>query len=485
MAYLFPALAEFRDRDAELREIEAWWDDASERRAMVLYGRRRVGKSWLFRRFAHEKQADIFVADSRAEPDQLAEFARRLEPELGLLPSLTDIGSFIELLFRRAESERRLVVIDEFPYLLQTNRALPSILLRVMEEHAQSSRLKLILCGSIIGIMEELLAERNPLHGRLRPLTVQPLSFVTALSMLPGHEALTAIERYAVAGGMPRYLAEFGQRQRLSDLVSQKVLNRLGPLFNEPRAVLAQELRVPHTYFSILATLAAGPMRWDDLVSRSGLESKSLSVYLDTLSGMQLVGSRQPITDRGSNARRRQYFIRDAFLRFWFRFVFPHQSALEEGTDPSDLYRSVIAPRLADHVAPVFEEIAREWTRRTRLVGAAHVGAWWGPAIHRLRRMRVRTSEEIDVVAIDRGRITLIGEARWRSERMNASILDDLLTYKLPALEQVRDVRAAPTVQIALFSRAGFTRGLETAANERGDVRLVSVDELTQPGHRA
>lgn len=476
--YTFPGAAEFRDRDAELHELETWWADASEWRAMALYGRRRVGKSWLFRMFAHGKPGDIFVADSRAERDQLTEFARQLEPELGLRPSLPDIGSFFELLYRRAHDGQRLVVVDEFPYLLQTNRALPSILLRIMEEHAQRSQLKLILCGSIISTMEELFAERNPLHDRLQPLPITPLSFAAARSLLPAHGAQESVERYAVAGGMPRYLVEIGKGQSLADVVGRRVLNRLGPLFNEPRSVLSQELRVPHSYFSILAALAGGPIRWDDLVSRSGIESKSLSAYLETLHTMHLIGNRQPVTDRRTDARRRQYFIKDGFLRFWFRFVFPHQAELEEGTNPAELYRSAIRPQMADFVAPVFEELARDWVRRASAFGAPRVGAWWGPSLHSLRRRGMRTSEEIDVVAIDRGRIMLVGEARWRSERMDVSIVNELLDFKLPALRQVPNLRMASSLQIALFSRSGFTRGLEAVARERGDLRLIGLEEL-------
>src|SRR5689334_14090969 len=171
-AYDFPAIAEFKDREAERRQLERWWDDPGERRAMALYGRRRAGKSWLFRAFAHGKEADIFVSDSRTERDQLAHFAEQLEPELGLRPDLRDVSAFLRLLFRRASGGRRLAVIDEFPFLWQANRNLPAILLRVLEEEALTSQLKLVICGSHVAMMEELFAERNPLHDRTIPLPV-------------------------------------------------------------------------------------------------------------------------------------------------------------------------------------------------------------------------------------------------------------------------------------------------------------------------
>lgn len=186
--YDWAAVADFVGRDAELGELDRWWK-GSDPTPVSLYGRRRSGKSWLFRRFAHGKPAVILVARRTAPGTQLADFADRLEPVLGVRPDLSNLEDLFRIIYRAARKHRMLVVIDEFPYLLPTteveiDRELSAVA-AVMEEERDQSRLKLILCGSLVSQMESLLAERGPLHGRLRPLQLQPLGFSEARAFPP------------------------------------------------------------------------------------------------------------------------------------------------------------------------------------------------------------------------------------------------------------------------------------------------------------
>src|SRR2546423_11565675 len=161
MSFEFSGYAEFRDRTVELAALDRWWADESDRFPVVLFGRRRVGKSWLFRRFAHGKPADVFVGDRLAEADQLWSFGGGLEERLGFRPDLRDMAAFYRFLFRQARDERRLAVIDEFPELLRLGGSPDSVLARVMEDELPGSRLKLILCGSPVSTMAHPLARRQ------------------------------------------------------------------------------------------------------------------------------------------------------------------------------------------------------------------------------------------------------------------------------------------------------------------------------------
>lgn len=474
-AYAFPGINAFRDRGEERAVINAWFDDDTEWRALALYGRRRAGKSWLFRAFANGREADIFVASTRALADQLGGFAAMLERD-GERPALPDLESFFRLLYRRARERRRLAVIDELPYLWTAEKNLPSILLKVMEEEAASSRLKLIVAGSHVGMMERLLAEKEPLRDRLRPLRVRALDFWRAREILgPGspEQQLTA---FAIAGGLPRYLVEVAGAEDPLTRLASLCLDPHGSLFDEPRAILAQELEVPHTYFSILAALASGPQAWGDVVARSGVESGRLTRYLQTLESLGLVTTRVPVTERDTTGRNRLYEIEDGFLRFWFRFVFPFQGDLEAGLAPATVLTSEILPDLADHLAPTIEAIVRGWVRRTGWAGATRIGSWWGPAIDEFRATGERTREEIDVVGMARGRVTLVGEVRWRNKPMDVGILGEIDRFKLPALRKAARVAAQP--QIVLVSRSGYTHGLREAAAGEPHIRLVELDEL-------
>jgi uncharacterized protein len=473
--YLFPGIDAFRDRREELAAIGEWFDNDAEWRAMTLYGRRRVGKSWLFRAFAHGRDADIFVASTRALADQLAGFAELLERD-GERPALPDLEAFFRLLYRRARDSRRLVVIDELPYLWTAERELPSILLKVMEEEAPSSRLKLLVAGSHVGMMERLLAEREALHDRLRPLRIRALDFWHAREILGDGDAEDLLTAYAIAGGMPRYLAEVAGAPDPVARLAALCLDPHGALFDEPRSILAQELDVPHTYFSLLSVLASGPKSWGDLSSRSKVDSDRLGRYLRTLESLGIVAAKVPITDPERAGRNRLYEIGDGFLRFWFRFVFPFQADLEAGLAPATLLESEILPELADHLAPGIEEVARDWIRRTGVGGATRVGSWWGPALDEFRATNERTSEEIDIVGISRGRVTVVGEVRWRNRPMDVGILGEINRFKLPALRKATNVVAHP--QIVLVSRSGFAPMLHEAAARDPRIRLVEIAEL-------
>jgi AAA+ ATPase superfamily predicted ATPase len=476
--YQFPSIDAFRDRRDERAAIEDWFTNAGEWRAMTLYGRRRVGKSWLFRAFAHGRQADIFVASTRALHDQLDGFADLLERD-GERPALPDLESFFRLLYRRARDSRRLAVIDELPYLWTAEKSLPSILLKVMEEEAAASQLKLLVAGSHVGMMERLLAEREPLHDRLRPLRVRALDFWHAKEVLgPGRpeQLLTA---FAVAGGLPRYLAELAGAPdpvaRLADLA----LDPHGPLFDEPRSILAQELEVPHTYFSILAVLARGPQAWGDINRGSRVEADRLGKYLKTLENLGIVSVKAPVTASAGTGRNSLYGLSDGFLRFWFRFVFPFQADLEAGVAPSTVLASEIAPELAGHLAPAIEDIARDWIRRTGFGGITRVGSWWGPSLDVFRATGERQTEEIDIVGMTGGRVTVIGEVRWRNRPMDVGVLGEIDRFKLPALRRAATVEAQPW--IVLVSRLGFTPALtEAAATAAGKIRLVDLAELVE-----
>lgn len=473
--FVFPAVARFVNREADLARLEEWWE-GDDPNALALFGRRRVGKSWLFRCFAHDKPAILLVAERRDSRPQLQRFAERLEPVLGVRPDLPDLASLFALLYRIAADERRLVVIDEFPWLLPVaaapqREALTSIQ-AVMEER-DASRLRLVLCGSYIGQMESLLAARSPLRGRLTPLRIRPLRFDGASRFMPeGLDAREQIERFAVAGGMAMYLDELARGGSLAERVQAAVLSDRGKLFNDPREVLEEELRAPGVYFSLLEELAFGRRSLGDLAAALERESGSLGPYLNRLSEMEIVRAVSQVI--GGAERDRRWECQDPFLRFWFRFVFGMQDDLGAGLSPQDYWESAIAPELADHAGPVFEDLCREWVRKAHGRVAQRVGSWWGPARHDLRRTHERETEEIDIVGVSRNQVTLVGECKWTNKPHALRVLRDLDDYKLPALRQSR-AKVARQPRLLLFSRAGFEPGLVRAAEERDDVELVDA----------
>lgn len=472
--YTFLNHTEFLDREAELDRLGRWWADEGDPFPLLLFGRRRTGKSWLLREFAHGKDADILVCDSRAERDQLASFAGVLERSLGVRPELPDVRSFFDVVLRPRGPDRRLVVIDEFPLLLDVSRGADSALAAALEDREPG--VKLVLCGSHVSTMTTLLAERAPLHGRATPLLLAPLRFDQARSFLPELRADDLVTRYAIAGGMPLYLKRLGRKGSLRAVLCDEVFDPLGPFFDEGREVLTMELTGTATHFSLLAALSSAPsLEWTDLVARSRVDESAASRYIRILEDLHIVRSANPVF-APAGARRRRYRVADPFIRFWFRFVFPFQADLAAGLPPGVHYDRNVAPFLADHVAPAFEDICRAWVRAHYSATTDTVGAWWGLARHDLRRAKLRSNEEIDIVGARGDLVTVVGECRWQRRPMGSDVLRDLVDYKLPALAQTGvDVSRAT---IVLFSRAGFRKELVDEAARRGDVHLVDLPML-------
>lgn len=485
-AYNWPSRKRFLNRGDELAALESWWNEGN-RRLLAMLGRRRVGKSWLFRAFAHGKPAIVLVAERGTPGDQLGKLAVALEQPLGLRPSIADVPDLFRLLLRLGRDQKVLVVIDEFQHLLPSSRAKATATLSAIqaaiEDEQDASRTKLILCGSQIGQMEGLLRGDSPLHGRLQRFPVDPLGPQGAADFIDAASPREWVERYAVSGGIPLYLADLGHGGSLARRLREQVLDRYGALFNEPPYVLQQELRQPGFYLSILERLARGPTRVDGIAGPLGETSQSLSEYLRTLMEMRIVERDLPVTARRGSVGYR-YRLADGFFGFWFRFVRPYRDELETGMSADDLWESEVAPALAQHIAPAFEQLCRRWVRANLGETASRVGSWWGPALHPLRRSGERESEEIDVVGTRRGRVTLVGECKWTGKPLSVRILRELDDFKLPALIQSGAKLDSEGLTTLLFSRSGFTAGLEEAARRRSGLRLVRLEEIVPPNAR-
>lgn len=471
---------QFSNRVDDLARLEAWWDHPA-RDALVLVGRRRVGKSWLFRRFADGKPAIILVADRRLVTTQMARFADELEPHLGVRPDIPDVATLLRLLYRLGSEKKVMAVVDEFPFLIPEGKARDDVLSEVqamMEEHRDGSKTKLVLCGSLIGQMESLLAVSSPLHGRLQALDIWPLTFAEGKALTDSADLPDQrVSRYAVAGGMARYLAELGTGS-LKSAVCKNVLDRRSPLFNDPRVVLEQELRSPATYFSILEELSANPVLTEHLTNKLQLSASHLAPYLTTLRGMRLVSSTSPV-GAPSNSRAHKHRVTDGFIRFWFRFVFSNQEGLQSGLKPTDLWDADIEPQLDDFVGSTYEELCIRYTRIAHGSVAPIVGSWWGPALNKHRRAKERFTEEIDVVAAQRRNLKIAGECKWTVGKMPISVLKDLRTFKIPAIAEEKNLKVtAAGPEILLFCRSGFEPALIQAAEEDNKITLVDLEML-------
>ncbi len=327
----------FIGRERELGVLEELWGSA-DAELFVLYGRRRVGKTELLQQFCQGRKAVYFQAAQVREKDNLRAFrdalATSLDDPLAASIEFPDWGAALDFALERAGGERLGLVLDEFPYLCEATRGLPSIVQRFWDSKGKKSRLLLVLCGSQVSFMErEVLAERSPLFGRrTAQRRLEPLRPPDALRFFPRWDVETRALAYAVLGGMPAYLRRFDDQRSLRENLLREIFRPEGYLFDEVQFLLRNELSSPATYNSILSAVARGERRLGDIALAVGIDSTTANKYLSVLRELGLVEREVPITDPDPlRSRRGSYRVADRFLAFHFRHLQPHLSLVNAG----------------------------------------------------------------------------------------------------------------------------------------------------------
>ncbi len=451
------------DRASELARLREAIANAPQ--LVILRGRRRVGKSFLLTHAIGRSRGVFFQADEQGEQAHLEMFAREVARLLGPRVPLR-FGSWDEALATVADLAREAplaIVLDEFQLLLAAQPSLASIAQRHWDEWQRDRvPLTLILSGSALRLMENLLAPGAPLFGRAdyRPL-LEPLDFRDASRFAPGRlSAESKLRRYAVLGGTPQYQVWAGKRA-LAETIAGRILAKGESLYEEPLHLLReeQEIRDPGTYFAIVREIANGCTRVGEISNATDIPTPNLSKMLRRLEALGYVAARSPLTPKGPEARRATYRLTDPFFRFWFRFVFPNRSLLERGRVEDVL--QVVERDLDSYMGPAFEDVCRDWAGRfggDALPASQQLGSWWS-----------RDGQtEIDIVGVSRGRYDLLASCKW-ARSAPASTLTQLL-------EQRDSLPRVAGAKLAIFAR-GFSAPLRRRADEEG-VALIGLDKL-------
>ena len=461
----------FWDRDRELSFLDQEYHTPGGR-LVVLYGRRRVGKTCLIAEFIRDKPGFYHLADASLEIVQRQAFRDDLRDFLGPAAWMLDDATvpawptLLRHLTAAADPARKLVIaLDEFQYLAQSEPAFPSLLQKLWDTDWQNRNLLLILCGSHEGMMHDMaLAYDSPLYGRRTgQIRLQPFSFTDyrrVFAHLPFNEA---VENYAVSGGVPTYIAALGLDGDLWGRVRDRILHPNTMLYNEPRFVLSAERADAISYFALLRTIAAGEHRSSRIATALGQPANRLAPYLDRLIELSLLERRVPVT-LPATSRLGLYYLVDPFFRFWFRFVLPHQSQVELGQVEPVLVR--IQASFGEHVSLQFEDCCAAWLYEQAAAGAlpfslSQVGRWWS---------RTQGTGEIDVLGLSEATGDIVfGECKWSRQPVGMDTLTGLYA-------QARQVPWQPNQDrqrrewFVLFSRTGFQESLLERAQRQGNV---------------
>ncbi|WP_136602882.1 ATP-binding protein [Salinigranum halophilum] len=454
----------FVDREDELETLKnAFQSDTSE--LVVIYGRRRLGKSALVREATDEVENGVYWQATEETPDvQLSDF---VDAASETFPLLEDIQRDWEALLRALGRHDAVVVLDEFPYLVQSNDALPSKVQRVWDMHLEETGMTLVLVGSSISVMEDkVLGGGSPLYGRrTAAIDLPPLSIRDARPFYPGDDPDTTIQSWGVFGGTPYYLRALDPSATLAKNIQSVLLSEHGVLHNEPEFLLRTEfgIREPQTYYTILRAIATGKRETNEIAGFAGVDSNSLGSYLSKLRRLRLIERDIPVTANPNATRKSRYRLNEPLFRFWFRYVYGQTGKLVQLGD--DAYEEVVEPTFSDYLGPMFELICQDALPSLVPKTYQGIGYWW----HR--------DHELDVVGLGSDGTLVAGECKYTAREMTEGDLADL-ERAAKEVQWTPDGSQEVTYHYCCFCRSGFSDGLQNAASERDDLSLFTPAEI-------
>lgn len=460
----------FIGREAELTFFEEKFRE-EKGQLLVLYGRRRVGKTETLRKFCEGKDHIFYSCIDCPDIQQIELISGKIlhknNPASRYIDKFHDWKQIFENLAELSLQKKQLVVIDEFPYMVLHNPAIPSILQNIWDSVLKDRNICLILCGSAMSFIEkEILAEKNPLYGRATGiLKMNEMDFYDAIKFFPGFTPEDKVAAYSVLGGIPHYLKQFDDKKTLKENIVSRILQKGSILYSEVEFLLRQELRETSVYNVIIQAVAMGNTKLNDIHLKTQIEKSKISVYLKNLMDLGIVYREFPV-DAGiketANINRGLYRLSDHYFTFWYRFVFPNQSELETG-DFEGIWKYAVEPELNEFVSFAFEKICMQYLRKENRQNKLpfhfiQIGRWWDK------------KNEIDIMAVDKKRENfLLGECKYKNTKISAG---DFWHLK-GKFSQERG-----QFSYVMFSKSGFTEDVLKLAEEES-IRMVGIEELT------
>lgn len=457
---------QFINRKNELAFLEEKWHTPGAQ-LIVLWGKRRVGKTELVKQFIKDKSHIYFLSESTNEHEQLKRFSHSIgqffkEPLLETRGFAKWEESFQYI---RDKRSRFVLAIDEFPYLIESNRAIPSIFQRAWDEYWSQSNVYLILLGSSIAMMEtEVLGYKSPLYGRRTgQWKVEPMDFDSVSCFRKGKSFEDRMMHYAIAGGMPAYWLQLSRDKDFTENVKQHVLKKGQVLYEEVEFLLREELREPRYYFALLQAIAHGKRKLSEIVNSTGLTSSAANKYLGVLSDLHIVERELPVTEeKPLKSKKGLYRITDELSQFWFKYVFPNKGEIE--FNHADTVFEKMMSNFSQHLSIIYEKIAKELLLQhsEAIFPFSKVGRWWDK------------NEEIDIVGLNPAlNKILYCEVKWTTKPVGIDIYQSLKQKASKVVWSDQDKEE----YFCLFSKNGFTEAMLEQAR-KDNIYLFKGEEL-------
>lgn len=459
----------FIGREKELKTLDRLYQ-SDQFEFVVIYGRRRVGKTALINHFIDDKQAIYFMGVESNEKQNLENFSKSIIEFSSGIQAETSFSSYqaaLEYVFKLAEKERVILAIDEYPYVARSSKSLASTLQMLIDKYKDHSKLMLILCGSSMSYMEDhVLAYKAPLYGRrTAQMKILPFDFEECCTYLSRLSDEDKAYIYGIVGGTPQYLLQINDKLSVEDNIKNTYLNPTSFLYEEPLNLLKQEVREPAIYNAIITAVATGHSRMSEISTKVGESTTVCSGYLKNLINLGIIKKETPYGEKTS--KKSIYSIEDNMFYFWYRFVPDNMSAIARGA-ATLVYRRIKA-QLNDYMGRVFEEICAQYLWKLLLEGNVPIeftslGRWWG------NDPRKRAQTEIDIVGEQDSSSAIFAECKWRNENVDLDVLETLVDRSR--------LFHYTKMHYFLFSKTGFTKGCMEKAEEMGNATLVSYEDI-------
>ncbi len=457
-------------RKEEMNRLEQMY--ASERfEFMVMYGRRRIGKTTILQEFSRTHKTIFFSAQEKNDTLNLQDFSKLVQGyfDSSFIANFENWEDALDYFGRKAQEQRTVLIIDEFPFLAENNPSIKSILQHKIDHDWKERNIFLILCGSSVSFMlNEIMGYKSPLYGRSTgSMEVLPFDYLESAEFFPNYSEEDKLIVYGILGGVPRYLIAFDPKRSLKENLISEILTEGAFLNDEPQTLLRMELREPAVYNSILEAVANGCNRITEIADRIHEERSKCSKYMLTLQTLRLLEKHVP-SGKPDSSKKGIYEITDHFYKFWYRYVFSHKSYY--GMLGVDQAADEIMGEINDYMGPVFEDICRQYIIRRAKAGKLPfvpyiIGKWWG------NNPVIKAQDDVDLLAFDRKREKgIFVECKFRNISMDMEEYEDLLTAT-EAFPSVKDKN------LIFISKGGFTEAVKRRAGEEG-AELIEAREM-------
>lgn len=452
---------EFVNRKEELATLMERFDTGGTE-FIVVYGKRRIGKSTLLQRFMEDADGIYFFCRIESQKEMLKRFSAQIAEEMDMEylkeAPFTTWDSLLDF-FIRNTTDNFAIVFDEFPYAVGANPALPSIFQNYLDTKLRKTNLKIIICGSSVAMMESLLGYKSPLYGRrTAQMNIGQMNFKNSCKFVKDYSFEEKITVYSICGGTPAYLMEFGDAP-LNRCIEDKIFKKDAFMYNEVPFLLREELKEPRIYFSILNAISIGKTTLSEIVNHTGYEKGVITKYLSVLSDLKLVDRRIPVTE-GAKSRKGIYVIDDNFFVFWFKYVFNNMEMVEKNLS-SKLVKFILKQNNA-MCSRTFEKISVEFLLAKPPFDFTRIGSWW------------HGEREIDIVALDdTTEEILFCECKYTNRMIDTDVYHSLREKTGYVKWGSPDRRET----YCLISRSGFTKKMKKLAETDG-VLLFDLNDL-------